>query len=58
MTKYCEHCGVAIMKDNDGFFLTGCQHYPLDQHHHIRVKPDIELYPALSHKRKSAIRRY
>ena len=28
---YCEHCGTAILEGKGGYYVTGCEHYPLKQ---------------------------
>lgn len=26
---FCEYCGVEIIEDNFGHYITGCPHYPI-----------------------------
>ena len=28
---YCEQCGVAITEGKDGRYVTGCEHYPVNE---------------------------
>lgn len=26
----CEHCGTEILEDKHGFYITECEHYPME----------------------------
>jgi len=39
----CPHCGTLILEGEDGNYITGCEHYPMEQVKRDRKKEqDIE----------------
>ena len=36
---YCEQCGVAITEGKDGRYVTGCEHYPVNETKEMSEQP-------------------
>ena len=51
----CPKCDIDILEGKDGYYITGCKHYPLEMRHKVHSEPShinyiIEEY--IKHSRR------
>lgn len=60
MSSYiCEHCGKEIIEGPDGWYITECEHWPLERRKEVsNFVPPKQLYPHPCEKKDSDVTNY